>query len=80
MEHRLIHRAPYICGKVDDPQQKMYDLNVISEKDLSSSINRGNPLHNNVLLSKQYLFLNLFFGKVVKHLMAFQGFPQFPST
>ena len=31
LEHLLIHSAPHIGGKANDPQDKIYDLNLIPE-------------------------------------------------
>ena len=79
MEHLLIHNAPYCGGNADDPQNKIYYLNIIPREYLYPFINRCALLHKNILIVNQDVYLDLIFDQVLPQLMNFQGFPFFLS-
>ena len=50
LEHPPIHRAPHICGKTYDLQNKIYDLNVITGEYPIYLVNRGYLPNKRILI------------------------------
>ena len=77
LEHILRIQDPYLNGKAWDLQKQIYYLHIIYSEDLAYFITKAAILHNNTILSRQYVSLNLLFEQVLTQIMACQVFPPF---